>query len=47
MSEIKKRLEEIKSEGTVYRALALDLDGTLMDSEKKLSEENKHAVWRL
>lgn len=46
MSGIKKRLEEIKSEGIVYRALALDLDGTLMDSEKKLSEENKHAVWQ-
>lgn len=46
MAEIKKRLEEIKSEGTVYRALALDLDGTLMDSQKKLSEENKHAVWQ-
>lgn len=29
-----------------YRALALDLDGTLMDSKKQLSEVNKEAVWK-
>ncbi len=29
-----------------YKALALDLDGTLMDSSKKLSQQNKEAVWR-
>lgn len=29
-----------------YRALALDLDGTLMDSNKELSEENREAIWR-
>lgn len=28
-----------------YRALALDLDGTLMDSNKRLSDENKKAIW--
>ena len=28
-----------------YKALALDLDGTLMDSNKKLSDVNKKAVW--
>ena len=31
---------------TNYKALALDLDGTLMDSNKKLSEVNKEAVWK-
>lgn len=30
---------------TNYKALALDLDGTLMNSEKKLSQVNKEAVW--
>lgn len=30
----------------VYKALALDLDGTLMDSNKKLSEVNKKAIWK-
>lgn len=29
-----------------YKALALDLDGTLMDSNKKLSEVNKKAIWK-
>lgn len=29
-----------------YRALALDLDGTLMDSNKKLSQENREAIWQ-
>ncbi len=29
-----------------YRALALDLDGTLMNSEKKLSAGNKEAIFR-
>ena len=28
-----------------YKALALDLDGTLMDSNKELSDVNKKAVW--
>ena len=28
-----------------YKALALDLDGTLMDSNKELSDVNKNAVW--
>ena len=30
---------------TKYKALALDLDGTLMDSNKKLSDVNKQAIW--
>ena len=30
---------------TKYKALALDLDGTLMDSNKRLSEANKQAIW--
>lgn len=29
-----------------YKALALDLDGTLTDSEKRLPEENKKAIWK-
>lgn len=29
-----------------YKALALDLDGTLIDSSKKLSEVNKMAIWK-
>lgn len=29
-----------------YKALALDLDGTLVDSNKKLSDVNKKAVWK-
>lgn len=29
-----------------YRALALDLDGTLVDSRKNISRENKEAIWR-
>ncbi|MGN0316334.1 MAG: Cof-type HAD-IIB family hydrolase [Lachnospira sp.] len=29
-----------------YKALALDLDGTLTDSKKKLSDINKEAVWK-
>ena len=29
-----------------YKALALDLDGTLTDSEKRVSKENKEAVWK-
>lgn len=29
-----------------YKALALDLDGTLVDSSKKLSDVNKKAVWK-
>lgn len=28
----------------IYKAIALDLDGTLMDSNKKLPQENKEAV---
>lgn len=28
-----------------YKALSLDLDGTLMDSDKKLSDVNKAAIW--
>ena len=28
-----------------YKALALDLDGTLTDSNKELSDVNKKAVW--
>lgn len=30
---------------TKYKALALDLDGTLMDSNKRLSEVNRQAIW--
>jgi len=30
----------------VYKALALDLDGTLMDSNKRLSEVNKKAIMK-
>ena len=29
-----------------YRALALDLDGTLTDSNKNLPKENKAAIWK-
>lgn len=29
-----------------YKALALDLDGTLVDSSKKISKENKEALWK-
>lgn len=29
-----------------YKALALDLDGTLVDSNKKISAENREALWR-
>lgn len=29
-----------------YKAIALDLDGTLTDSNKRLPEENKEAVWK-
>ena len=29
-----------------YKAIALDLDGTLMDSNKKLSEVNKETIWK-
>lgn len=29
-----------------YRALALDLDGTLVDSRKELPENNRQAVWK-
>ena len=29
-----------------YKALALDLDGTLTDSEKRLPKENKEAIWK-
>jgi len=32
-------------EKTQYKALALDLDGTLMNSNKELSDKNKYAVW--
>lgn len=28
-----------------YKAIALDLDGTLTDHNKKLPEANKEAVW--
>lgn len=29
-----------------YKAIALDLDGTLMDSNKKLSQVNKETIWK-
>ena len=29
-----------------YKALALDLDGTLTDSNKKIPQENKEAIWK-
>ncbi len=29
-----------------YKAIALDLDGTLMDSNKKLSDVNKETIWK-
>lgn len=29
-----------------FKALALDLDGTLTDSQKKLPKENKEAIWK-
>lgn len=29
-----------------YRAIALDLDGTLTDSNKQLPKENKEAIWK-
>lgn len=29
-----------------YKALALDLDGTLTNSEKEIPKENKEAIWR-
>ncbi len=29
-----------------YKALALDLDGTLVNSQKELSKANKEAIWR-
>ena len=29
-----------------YKALALDLDGTLTDSNKKLPLKNKEALWK-
>ena len=42
------QLQEISSlwngEKMKYKALALDLDGTLINSEKKLSTKNKKAV---
>ena len=42
------QLQEISSlwngEKMKYKALALDLDGTLINSEKKLSTQNKKAV---
>ena len=45
------QLQEISSlwngEKMKYKALALDLDGTLINSEKKLSTQNKKAVMAL
>lgn len=29
-----------------YRAIALDLDGTLTDSNKQLPQKNKEAIWK-
>ncbi|MCI9306227.1 MAG: HAD hydrolase family protein, partial [Lachnospiraceae bacterium] len=29
-----------------YKAVALDLDGTLTDSDKKLPLKNKEALWK-
>lgn len=29
-----------------YKAIALDLDGTLTNSEKKVSEKNKETIWK-
>lgn len=28
----------------MYKAIALDLDGTLTDSEKKIPDDNKNAI---